>query len=433
MPNAAAGVALSLAMGAVGWFALAARNARRPISKRAWLVGLFAVGLALRMAFVVGTPVFQAPDEQPHYNYVRYVVDHHRLPVQHSRTGAPTYDWEYYQPPLYYLVGAPVLAAADRIAPHSTALKVRSLRLVSVALWCALFLIVAAGCRSLGADDVAASVPGLALVAFLPTLAFISSSINNDNLVNVLTPAAIVAAAGAASWRRAVLVGVLAGCAVLAKLSAVAAAPMVVAGFFAAARRGRSGRASAALCASAGAVAAVLSAPMFLRNLHEYRSLTAESVANVPIAGALDTRVRFALSGVRQSFWAVSGRTNNIRFAEAAELATALAVIGVVLLVARWRREGLGRRGRVLAVGAGAAFALGAALVLRFGVLYGQAQGRFLYPLLLPLAVAFGLGCREIGRRLRIADIHVHVVGALGVFSAAFATFTVYTLRSLPH
>lgn len=53
-------------------------------------------------------------DDPAHLNYVRYLAEHHAFPVQTHHSREPG-DFEYYQPPLYYLVCAPLYAC--RLVP----------------------------------------------------------------------------------------------------------------------------------------------------------------------------------------------------------------------------------------------------------------------------------------------------------------------------
>ncbi|HEM61376.1 MAG TPA: hypothetical protein ENO24_03710, partial [Chloroflexi bacterium] len=60
------------------------------------VLGLFVI---LATAYSVIVPLGEAPDEVPHFTYIRYIVQNHALPV-----GAEEH--EGFQPPLYYLIGA---------------------------------------------------------------------------------------------------------------------------------------------------------------------------------------------------------------------------------------------------------------------------------------------------------------------------------------
>jgi hypothetical protein len=70
-----------------------------------WLVLVAYVALAV--GFQRSVPLFEAPDEPSHLQYVAFVGQEHRLP----RYGAtPEVPGEGMQPPLYYLLSAPLFA-----------------------------------------------------------------------------------------------------------------------------------------------------------------------------------------------------------------------------------------------------------------------------------------------------------------------------------
>ncbi|HEX2955826.1 MAG TPA: hypothetical protein VHO70_03305 [Chitinispirillaceae bacterium] len=74
----------------------------------------------IRLLFLVVTPLGKEVsfrieglnDEPAHLNYVKYLAEHHQFPVQTESTRSPDAFkhnvFEYYQPPLYYLLCAPV-------------------------------------------------------------------------------------------------------------------------------------------------------------------------------------------------------------------------------------------------------------------------------------------------------------------------------------
>ena len=96
------------------------------------LAAILLVYLLLGVAFAVLTPAWQAPDEPAHYNYVRYVAETGNFPVLHmgdyphaymeqiKAAGFPpgmpidTIRYEFHQPPLYYVLAAPVYEAMFR-------------------------------------------------------------------------------------------------------------------------------------------------------------------------------------------------------------------------------------------------------------------------------------------------------------------------------
>src|SRR5512144_3415764 len=68
--------------------------------------------LALPLGDVVRNRLQGLNDEPAHFRYVEYVATRHALPVQTHRFEEPgafgRADFEYHQPPLYYLLCAPL-------------------------------------------------------------------------------------------------------------------------------------------------------------------------------------------------------------------------------------------------------------------------------------------------------------------------------------
>jgi hypothetical protein len=76
-----------------------------------------------------------------------------------------------------------------------------------------------------------------------------------------------------------------------------------------------------------------------------------------------------------------------------------------------------------------AAIAVNLALVLRFGLLYNQGQGRFMFPLLIPIALLLSIGIHLLGmgKHVKYAPIH-----AVGFFSLYVLSFTGFSLSMPP-
>jgi hypothetical protein len=84
------------------------------------VVAVLLISIFLRLLFLVMTPLGKEVsykieglnDEPAHLNYVKYLAEHHRFPVQTESTRSPDAFkhnvFEYYQPPLYYLLCTPV-------------------------------------------------------------------------------------------------------------------------------------------------------------------------------------------------------------------------------------------------------------------------------------------------------------------------------------
>ena len=71
---------------------------RRDLSCRL-LAAILLAFVALATWYSLTIPLGEAPDEVPHFTYVRYLIQHGRLPTT-------TEEHEAFQPPLYYALGA---------------------------------------------------------------------------------------------------------------------------------------------------------------------------------------------------------------------------------------------------------------------------------------------------------------------------------------
>ena len=124
---------------------------QRALVERGILALTVLITLTLGSLYAVVTPPWQVPDEPAHYNYIRYLIEERRFP----RLEVGDYDqaylrqittakfdpslsieairYEFHQPPLYYLLAAPVYAAfGGALVP---------LRLLSVVLGAALVVV----------------------------------------------------------------------------------------------------------------------------------------------------------------------------------------------------------------------------------------------------------------------------------------------------
>jgi hypothetical protein len=187
----------------------------------ATILGVYAL---LAISYSVIIPLWEAPDEPSHYRYAQYLADNHSLPPpQPPQAGRffqnnyATSLYEWYQPPLYYVLLGPSLAWLHAVQPQpsdevfpavnpqfpSGAIRLFS---SSTAAWSALTF--ASGPRLarsfsilLGlltlfatyaiARTLSPSDPLLALVAtgfmgFIPQYTFLTGYITNDNLADLI-------------------------------------------------------------------------------------------------------------------------------------------------------------------------------------------------------------------------------------------------------
>lgn len=136
-------------------------------------------------------------------------------------------------PPLYYQAMAQVLRLERALngGPWSTDRELALLRLANVALIAPLPLLAWWAARRFGLDDATGATAAVALLA-MPMVTHIGSTLNNDNLLTLL--AAILAALlagvsrGDRTLRTALVVGLVAGLALLTKAFAIVFPPLIV-------------------------------------------------------------------------------------------------------------------------------------------------------------------------------------------------------------
>ena len=222
-----------------------------------WLLAtILLIFLALGVYYSVTVPIFEAPDEIQHYFYVKHLADGNSLPVQDPNT-PNLWAQEGSQPPLYYALAALVTRpvntgrALDYLWPNPhrnignpfqpgnknymvhtprEAWPYRSLPLaVHLGRWFSLLLATATVLvtylivRDLSPDRPYLRLSVAATVAFIPQFAFISASVSNDNMINLIATLAIWQMIRLVlydnGYTRVALLGLTVGLAALSKLS----------------------------------------------------------------------------------------------------------------------------------------------------------------------------------------------------------------------
>ncbi|MFN8470705.1 MAG: DUF2142 domain-containing protein [Anaerolineae bacterium] len=415
---------------------------------------ILAAYLLLGAAYAVITPPWQTPDEPAHYNYIRYIVETGSLPVLQpgDYQGALLEDlkahkwppdasvdalrYEGHQPPLFYVVAAPVYALAH--LRLSTRGVVISLRLLSVLLGAVVVYLAYLITRRALPEMPTLALVTAGFVAFLPMHIAMTAAVNNDTLAELILSAILFLSLGRllgrVSQRRFVIGGaVLVGLAMLTKttiyLPAVALpAAAELGGWW---RRNRFG-----LGAAIGTLAMLyfgallISAWWFLRNMDVYGAgdpfgwtrhdtivfgeqlRTSQYLAQTGVLRAL----REGIWTVFQSFWGIFGWMGAPFPAGVYWLLaglTVLAAVGLALLIFSRRHP----RPAVWLLVVPIVCAL--AGLVGYNLKFIQFQGRYLFPALTPIAVFFALGLREVAAREHeriLAVLSVAAIFALALF-----------------
>lgn len=338
--------------------------------------------------------------------------------LSERRTDSKGSNWISQHPPLYYLI----LASGYLLAYGGSLLtRVFLVRLISIPMGAAVVYISWLLARKLFPGDRFMELTLPIFVAFLPMFSYINSVINNDNLVDVISAMCLLLLATELidGWKlgHAALGGILLGMALLTKLTALFLAPLFGLALVIPAMRDRGKwltqlKMGAALFCTAGA----LSFPWFLRSRLMYGAwLSKYSTVQTPKAptGAFGTIVDFIIRGkvltaLNSSFWGSFGWLD-FHLPSYARLTVWLLVrlagLGLIILVGRvvWKRSvDFGPRRQALAV------VLSGVVFQPMLVIYNAyeesvrvgavraVQGRYLFPILLPLGIVFLVGLRSL-------------------------------------
>lgn len=408
------------------WLGLLSKHKVSRISTRKLFTIILIVGLICRIAFSLFTPAFYAPDEQHHFKYVKYIAENYAFPVQTSHTDSQTINWEYYQPPLYYLSLTPMYMLSE-ILFHFDSERVRLLRGFSIVLWSVTVFFAFKFLNSLKVHNVFLQTFVVTMICSLPTYTFLSSVINNDNLLITIGSGILYFIVQPTSFKNSLLLGILLGLALLTKLTAVVYIALILLIPSVRLIRKTVGRAIIPHIFLQTGIATLIWAPWAWRNYNLYDSITAEGIGNVLRQWkTVHQAFTFTLEYMQESFWAVSGIYNNIFFYPIiGRYIFYFACIGL-LYGFFFKRDQLMRlvpKDISIIIALALVIVINVILVFRFGLLYGQGQGRFLFPLLIPLSLFIGIGLRIFS----IFDTEkspIHLIGFLATYAISFTLYS---------
>jgi 4-amino-4-deoxy-L-arabinose transferase-like glycosyltransferase len=430
-----------------------------------WLLpAIVTLYVVLGTLYALYTPDWQAPDEPAHYNYVRYVAEHYRLPVLKWGDYPAAYleeikaarfppemsidpiRYEFHQPPLYYLLAVPVYGlSSGALLP---------LRLLSVALGALLLLVVCWIVRELAPNHPSLALGASAFVAFLPMHLAMTAAANNDTLAELILATILLLSvrylkrpatteAEGEETRFLVLLGVTTGLGLVTKSSVYVAVPLVL--LATAARHLWLDPAPLSIRRALKALALYLlpalgmALPFWLRNMALYGGTdflglgrhdqvvvgqlrTAEYVAQ---HGAARLVADFFATSFR-SFWGQFGWMGvllDARLYQVLAILSVLALAGLGLWAAgAWRRRAQlepwqWASGGLLALSV--LFSL--AGYLWYNTQFLQHQARYLFPALVPISLTVALGWREALRRNRALPMAALLAGGIGILALAGA------------
>jgi len=399
-----------------------------------WQRLLPAAFLLLGLLYLYAAPNFEASDTVQHIGMIKWIAETGQLPLQ-SPEQDQLYGQEASQPPLYYLLMAALWNAfdtsdfAERYLPspfttigkpavlgnknlviyrhvypprlEGSSLALLAIRALSLGMGALTVYAVVQSARALAPTQPQLPLLAGALTAFNPQFVFISASVSNDTLVNML--------AALATWqtlcmlrqgfraRRSLLLALLLGLLALSKLSGL----VVAAGTGLAAlwllQSGRDTRGFALLLSASALSVLLIAGWWYLRNITLYGELLGtQSMLDHFGRRAIPPLelIREEFEGLRISYWAVFGAFNILAdelFYRLMDALSLLGALGLPLLLSRERHHrGLLRALAYLALLLG----MGGAMLLWWSTQTWASTGRLLFPYITSISLLLALGLR---------------------------------------
>jgi 4-amino-4-deoxy-L-arabinose transferase-like glycosyltransferase len=231
--------------------------------------------LALAVTYSIVMPLWEAPDEPSHFLYARYLAQNGCLPspTYYGENIAGSFEsdyilsiYEWYHPPLYYLLGAlalraieprhklsasyvfppidPDLAYQDSLFVHQSKapldldedeLGPRLLRLLSILMSVGTIWVTYQTARQIFPSEPLLALAASGVVSFIPQYTFISASVNSDNLANLLSALTLLLTVKRTteenSYRKTLQLGLLCSLALLSKTTTLFLIPIICLSF----------------------------------------------------------------------------------------------------------------------------------------------------------------------------------------------------------
>ena len=413
-----------------------------PATDKKYLLLVLALYFSLALIYSLAVPLWEAPDEPSHYLCVRRFSDGRdfkppRSPGEIDSIWSEGYIFSLYQssqPPLYYLISAPVMKVLSlRVLPlgegiefpairtdysgsgnlfvhsresiwsiPSPEVRGHLMRLVSVLLGGITIFFIYRIARAVFPNDHAVALSSGAFAATLPQFNFISGMIGNDSLAALMGAATLLFLVRLADKeirprsRDFIFLGVLITLSLLTKFNLIFLIPLSLIVILIKARDaggwmvGLSGMVFIFLPLLIGLTAAMILFPNDV--MIKYRVMVWRLIRTTPDLVTIE-HLQWMLKDIYRSFWATFSWMS-IRVGWGLYLAWGLICLAGVI---GWGKVIILRKGREDAWKRKAGILVTAMILLMLGVvknnlLVRQSQGRFLFPALGAIAVLLSYG-----------------------------------------
>lgn len=181
---------------------------------------IIILALFFRLVSALIIPIFDKPDEKPHFDYIEFIVENKKLPVQKEGQHG-----EFFQPPFYHVFASFILASVKAFTQNIW-YQVFSLRVLSiiVSMFTLYFIYKIASLLFSNHNFILGVV---AFASFLPSYVNINSTITNANFGDLLSTLIIFIVLKTLTTEKnqknVLLLGFIAGIAVITRLSIIPA------------------------------------------------------------------------------------------------------------------------------------------------------------------------------------------------------------------
>jgi hypothetical protein len=376
---------------------------------------LLGLALLIRLAYVLFLPLGQSVshrleglnDEPSHLNYVHYLAEHKSFPVQsHHVRETDSFvlnEFEYFQPPIYYVVGAGLELLFGKSAAQVAC------RLMSLVFGILSLLVVHRIFSRFGFSQTVCQAAVL-FAAFFPTNAYFCSVVSNDSLswlFCLLLTLEITAVRTRFSslqpdriWLTAIRIGLLLCGGMLIKSSLFIFYPVTAALFLYRWFVSKNWQWLAAGCAAI-VLSVLFAAPWYVHNQHLYGSFFAFGIGNGPPQFFLfspHTFCRFLVMTLRFFWFPMQHVPASAAAAAVVKIEALLLLINVGLCAFYVRSRRSIDAWKLLLV---LLVVANAAAYISFNLHWDNAEGRYLFPSLVPMLLFFCVPvshyCRRFG------------------------------------
>ena len=402
------------------------------------LAAIVVVYFVLGALYLTTTPVFEKQDEEWHFAYTAYLIDHHALPPLDDNTEANPAEQIAGHPPLYYFLASRllVLTGLDQERPRlkrnpfwaypalgtvndnknrfthpPNELLLQENRSFYLLRLFSLLLGVGAVIGAYAIASTLAYPPWVGLtaaagVAIMPEYLFIASSVSNDALMASLSTLAILililAIRPGAKWQLWMLFGIVAGFATLTKTSGLILEITGVAGAALVAFRKRSWRSGVIAAGSILITLIIIVGWWYARNAILFHDPLGTHIHQLKMGRKTPLSLSQMIAQwrfVERSFWAAFGRGNVLLpdfFYWGGRLAEFVTLIGLGVIMIVERKKDATRKVSLwllLMLVAGFLFSLGLWTMTVRGSL-----GRLLFPTISVILLIIVIGINRIHR-----------------------------------